>query len=248
MKYLPTKNCFSVICSTVKKCIGKEKPNINAFKGSSDVDVTKAANNVISLLVLNYYPLDYDDILLATRNYIKLENIEQYNIVLDEKLNETCIECGFNPHYPQKLPVSQKCLANACGTKNSALVNSLIKTGYQYDVDCLVKACQIGSATLINKIITSGVKPTIECLRELCKCKNVNLQIFTIIVNTGVIPDIECLKSICAHNKKNFDIINIIINHVTPDNECLKIYANSHDADVMSIMFLKMITPIQAPV
>ena len=125
--------------------------------------------------LLNYnYKLTYEDVINATRYYIKIDNITNYDIKFDSKFLEVCYEVGFYPKY-----------------------NHNIKP----DITCLQKECdKYGNMTNIKKlIIIDQLKPDAICMQNACKFKS-NLQIIKFLHEKGAPIDHYALKNIIRAN------------------------------------------------
>lgn len=165
LKIIPTSICF-------KKIVSNEDISGYGYRRSRYLGKTNKYNDISKLvdLLINYgYKPTYDDIVVATRNHIKINNIELYDIKLDEKFLEVCAEYNYYPYQLKDINPTTKCLEKAC-TKS-------------------------GNLTAIKDLVKNNVKPNTQCLREACKHKN-NLQTIKFLIQHGAKPDLECIENI----------------------------------------------------
>lgn len=167
LKINPTKECFKTLV-TNDYYSGYGNRYYAHRKKYSKVDDMDDINNLIDLLVSYGYKPDYDDVVLATKNNIKIKNIELFEIKLDEKFLELCAELNFYPYKFTDIKPNVKCLEQAC--KKS------------------------GNLTAIKNFVKGGLKPDISCLQAACK-KRSNLATIRFLVGQGVTPDFACIRN-----------------------------------------------------
>lgn len=164
LKLIPNNECFNNV-------VAMNKPNKycdHSRRIKNNINKKQIAD-IVDLLVEYGYKITYDDIIFATINQIKLNNIEFYNIKLDEKFLEVCAEHNFYPYQLKNISPTIKCLEKACK--------------------------KLGNLTAIKSMVNNGIKPNTECLRQACKYKN-NLQTIKFLISHGAKPDLKCLENI----------------------------------------------------
>jgi hypothetical protein len=164
-KIKPTAECFNAIIKGTK---------VNPYYGNRynryNAPNKQLESDIIELLIQFGYQVTYDNVVEATRNFIKINDIDRFDIKLDEKFLEVCAEVHY---YPYKLDIAPttKCLEKEC-TKS-------------------------GNITIIKEIISKGVKPDSACLEQACKHK-ANLATIKYLVEHGAKMNVDCLKAIAT--------------------------------------------------
>ncbi|AYV81423.1 MAG: SWIB/MDM2 domain protein, partial [Harvfovirus sp.] len=167
LKILPTKECFKSLVSADFAKYGRRSYYYRKT-AKNDMDNT---NSLVDLLVSYGFKPDYDDIVIATNNHLKLNNIEMFEIKLDDKFLELCAELNF---YPYKL------------------------TDVKPNVKCLELACKkAGNLVAIKTLVKSGLKPDLACLQAACQMRS-NLATIRFIIDQGVVPDFICIRHCAA--------------------------------------------------
>ena len=179
--------CLNLACKYVNDHLvefvlqNKISPTKETFKSIfegedlvSKYNYTSRQNNrlrppIINMIIQAGYVLTYDDVVLATRNFVKIDNIENYDIKLDGKFSELCIEIGFYPYDISKIDMTMECLRIACKKSgNLHQIRQIIKT-YKFTPDniCLENASMHKqNIQTINFLIDHGAKPTLKCLQN----------------------------------------------------------------------------------
>lgn len=191
---IPTKACFDALLINFD--------NLDLFY-DYDRDIMSTQDG-IDFLITNDYKLTYEDVLQAMEKKIKINNIEKFNFVFDEKYMTKCVELNFFPYdIPLKCKPSTEDLEKACTKRNNMIT--------------------------IKKLIKQGAKPNSRCLVNVCKF-NHHYQTMKFLINHGAIVDLECLELICnyygnATLKMIFDNYKNNINNVV-DSDIKKASAN----------------------
>jgi hypothetical protein len=124
----------------------------------------------IECLVDGGYKITYEDLKVALEKKIIIQNIDRFNITLDESYLEICSKISMYPYNVKNLKPDLTCLRNECK--------------------------KAGNIQTIRKLIKeSDLKPDTECLGEACKIKN-NTQVIKLLIEKGAKLDINCLKFI----------------------------------------------------
>lgn len=164
MKLIPNKKCFTNLLHK------KEYNKMPKYEQSSQNH--KDLIEAVKYLIASGYKPDLDDIVLATRSYVKIENIESFNIELDEKYLDACVEVGFYPGYK-------------------------VKDNIKHSVSGLEKACEkAGNLDNIKKLVNeSKITPNAKCLVNACKHKN-NVQTIKFLLDKKAPVTIDAIKVI----------------------------------------------------
>lgn len=166
LKIAPTTECFKKLVSDNTSIYRyRYSSRQNKYNGKSYDHIS----DIIDLLVSYGYKITYDDVVTATKNHVKINNIEVYDIKLDEKFLEVCAEYNFYPYALKNINPTVKCLEKACA--------------------------KAGNLTAIKDLVKKNVKPNTECLRQACKHKN-NLQTIKFLISNGAKPDFQCVENL----------------------------------------------------
>lgn len=213
-----TKKVFDTACvhnniKIIQACIENEiKPDANSFNSlfvnyapyykakyteTSNPTITK----IIDLFVSTGYKITYNDVVLATRKKVSINNVEHYGIVFDDAFMAICSESSF---YPSNIKIKPNisCLATECGKS--------------------------GNLTVIKKLIGDGIKPTVECLENACKIKQNIQTIRYLTTSCGLVPNNKCLENI-AYILGNSTFNLIVDAYVKKHPETIQIKKNDEN-------------------
>ena len=172
------------------KLIPTQKCVTNLFSNQRTHDSIHCKEEIFNSLLKYGYKLTYDDVLLATRNKVQINNFYTYNIKLDDKYLDICAEQMFYPYDFKDVRPNSKTLQKACKSSHSnlAAIKNLVKAGAVPDTLCLREACKKkNNYAIIKYLISAKVKVDFQCILnqiELIYNKSLELLIDTYIKNT----------------------------------------------------------------
>jgi hypothetical protein len=197
-KIEPDKECFDAL---VNQDPDKSFYDLIRYRQRSK----EICSGVIDIFIIYGYNLTYDDVITATINKIKINDIEKFGFEFDEKYSEVCCQVGFNPY------------------------NKII-----YNVKCLEYECaRAGNLTIIKKIIKLGIKPNTKCVENACSLKS-NLQTIKFLIDNGAILSLACIQNICniLGNKCINHVVNTYVNMINQKSIKVEKQNDADDADV----------------
>lgn len=140
------------------------------YKTEHDIKMNgKLVADRIETLIAYGYKVTYENVLSAIEHKKYVNDIERFNIKLDEKYLEACSKAGYYPYESDVLP----------------------------GVACLEKEClKSGNLTVIRQLFVKNpsLKPSKQCLINACTLKS-NLQTLKFLVSKGGVLDIECVNA-----------------------------------------------------
>lgn len=184
-KVTPTANCFTNIFP--------DNPNNKSRE-------SKQINQCINLLKEYGYKITYDDVILATKNIIALDNFDTLDIKLDKKYMIVCTENGFYPY---------------------------IQNNIKPDIRCLEIECSKGgNLTNIRKLVASGINLNMKCLENACRIKSNSATVNFIRTTANLFPNIQCVYNIVVSGSSPGTIEKILVPYIQnekPEKEFKKI-------------------------
>jgi hypothetical protein len=140
---------------TVNKIIPDNIKNTHSIKAISDL---------VNIILKYNYNLEYNDILVLTKNFIQINQIERYNIKFDSKFLEICSEAGFYPTYNHGTTPDIKCLQKECSKSgNITAIKELIKKHkFKPDNICMQNACRLKSNLPVIRYLSEHGAPIDE--------------------------------------------------------------------------------------
>ena len=114
LKIVPTKESFNnILKNHIKEYVdyGYSHYNVYGIKHDSALIL---ATELINMIISYGYILTYEDVLHAMKAYVKINNIELYDIKFDEKYMEICAETSFYPYIVPGIKENIKCLEKEC--------------------------------------------------------------------------------------------------------------------------------------
>lgn len=205
-KIIPTKECFNAIFENTdtKEKVYRYRYRSNLSKNNDNSN----KSDIIDLLNVYGYKITYDDVVLATRNKVVINNFETLGIKMDDKFLEICSENSFYPYQLNGLKPSSVCLQKECS--------------------------KVGNIQVIKKLISSGITPDIECLRNACKHKN-NLQTIKLLIEKGKLdPDLDCIYNLSRDigNRSMEYLLDLLIKKNKTTNNINNLDQNKIDSDI----------------
>ena len=182
----------------------KEKPY-----NTSDIKTINKYSKILET-ILNYnYKLDYDDVLNATRYFVQINNIKNYDIKLDSKFLEVCYDVGFHPTYHHDI---------------------------KPDITCLQKECnKYGNLSNIKNLVNKyNIIPDTLCMQNACKFKS-NTQTIKFLHEKGAPVDHNAIKNIIYTNGNSslIFLIDEYIKTIEEKKEVIKDVAKDVAKDVV---------------
>ena len=104
------------------------------------------------------------------------------------------------------------------------LYNLVLKNGLHPDISTLKLACENNYCDLIDKIISTGIEPNMDCLYLICSTKPINLQSLIKILNHKLIPDKHCFKLLLQNYCIDEKVLRVLIMHgFVLDFDCVEL-------------------------
>jgi hypothetical protein len=167
-KIIPTNNCFKAIFQKNK-----------ILKKSTKKEILFKRSKMINLLFKYGYKPNVEDILIATKHHHIIDNLNIFDIQLDESFIQKCSEFGFIPYKEYKLSPTIECLEYECGISNNLqTITNLIKNGLTPNIKCIKAACELKSNMTVIKFLLENfnLKLDLECIKSVaisCNYSNI---------------------------------------------------------------------------
>lgn len=176
LKIEPNETCFKNVLnrpSAGQNYYGYRRRN-NKYHQAKEIKDGDQKTKIIDLLIAYGYIPTYEDVLSAVKKYVKINDIERFDITLDEKYLIASTEANFTPYKT---------------------------TGIKHTVAMLEKACaRSGNLAGVKQIVKTGVVPNGKCLEEkleeACRFKN-NLQTIKYLIDNKAPVTVEALAVMC---------------------------------------------------
>lgn len=216
----------------------KIEPDKETFKNIFNSNFNKENIQLVIDYIISYgYKIDYEDVLLATKYKIQINNIQNFNIKFDQKFVELCSEIGFYPKYNIKIKENIKCLENECSRdSNYNKIKELINSGIKPNKKCLQNSIKyFKTAKQFELLIDNGYDVDLDDIMYYIdtnshKASNI-FKILKILMlnyeknlknnnNSNISSNKEIKNSInneISENNQNINIVNDIINDIEKD-------------------------------
>jgi chromatin remodeling complex protein RSC6 len=168
LKLRPTKICFKNIIQG-KHCKHKYNYNIN-YNQRLMTEKGLILTNIVDILINYGYVPTYEDILYATKEHVKINNIELYDIKFNEKYIDICIEEKFYPYEVAEIKQTITYLEKTCRKSgNLSAIKQAVISGIVPNEQCLLNAATYKSNIHTMKFLVShGAPVTLNVLEIMC--------------------------------------------------------------------------------
>ncbi len=146
-------------------------PNASSLGASN----SRLIAEIMDIFIIYGIKVDKELVIKLLNKTCYINNIEKYDVVIDEEILQICSNYSYYPYKFNIKPPKSVLLKECSKTNNLETLKKLKESGGEYDVDCLIEACKNkNNGKSIKYLINDcGVKANDSCVKVFQECYHV---------------------------------------------------------------------------
>jgi hypothetical protein len=181
--------------------------NQNYFREIYGSNNNKQTAEIIDIFILYGFKITKEIVIDLLNKGCYINNIEKYNIEIDNDILEKCAELNYYPYEFDCIPNNKVLMIECNKSNNLDRIKIFKEKGGNFTKICLENACAVKKNGKVIKFLVNecGIKPDVDCLKSFQE--SYGMEALDILMKNY---DSDKKKEIVVHNKIEIDVNSLI--------------------------------------